>query len=146
MHLFTLVAGIILLVGVFICEKYRTILSVFLLLLSLAWAAAILRFDFFIQRQGKFLRVFEANIMEKTGAIPLWESWKFSSGSASYIVPLADIIACAVIVVPTLYLLFNPSLKFFNTNNIKGGKLYAWGISVLLLLILISLAVVPKIV
>ena len=146
MHFFTLVVTIVLLAGVYICERKESILSVFLPLLSLAWAAAILRFDFFIQRQGKFLRVFEGHLSERMNSLPLWESWKALSVSTAYIVPIADIVAFAVIVVPTLYLLFKPSRRYFENNNISGGKLYAGCISILLFLFLISLAIVPIIV
>ncbi len=146
MHLFTLTVVIILFTGICVVERHQTILSVFLPLLTLAWGAAIVRFDFFVHRQAKFLRVLEAHIIEKSGSVPLWESWKFSSTSPAYIIPIADIIAFAVILVPTLYLLFNKSPKYFEANQIKGGKLYAWGVTAILFLLLLSLAIIPTIV
>lgn len=145
MHIFTLIVGIVLLIGVFIVERRKTILSVFLPLLSLAWAAAIVRFDFFIQRQAAFLRVLEKNISEKSGSIPLWETWKSSLSSTAFVVPLADLIACAVIVVPTIYLLFNPTLEFFESKKLRGGNVYAWSISSILIILLLFLAVIPLI-
>lgn len=128
MHLFTLVVVIALFAGIFVCERKQTILGVFLPLVSLAWAAAILRFDYFIHRQGKFLRILEEHITLKSGAIPLWETWKYSSASEAYVIPIADIVICIVIIIPTTYLLFNLSFKFFEVNNIRGGKFYAWSV------------------
>jgi hypothetical protein len=143
MHIFTLVVVVVLLMGVFIVERRKTILSVFLPLLSLAWAAAIVRFEFFVHRQAAFLRIIETRVSEITGTIPLWETWKSTLDSMAFVVPLADLIACAVIVVPTLYLLFNSSAEFFESKNIRGGNLYAWGASFVLILLLLFLAVIP---
>lgn len=145
MHIFTVIVVIVLLIGVFIVERRKTILSVFLPLLSLAWAAAIVRFDFFIHRQTAFLRIIEIRISEKSGSIPLWETWRSTLKSTAFVVPIADSIAFAVIIAPTLYILFNSNVKFFESNNIKGGKLYAYTVTAILLLLLLSLAIIPRI-
>lgn len=65
MHWFTLIVVVVLLVGVCIVENRRTVLSVFLPLLSIAWAASILRFDFFVHRQAAYLRALEASVLQK---------------------------------------------------------------------------------
>lgn len=145
MHWFTLAVAVLLLLGVLIAESRQTILSVFLPLLSLAWAAAMVRFDFFIHRQAAYLRAVEAQLQAGGVSVPLWESWKMSLRSTQYIVPIADVIACAVIVVPTIYLLFGPAQKFFQLRQWRWGNVYAWSISILILLLLCSLTVIPKI-
>jgi hypothetical protein len=145
MHIFTLVVVIALLIGVFLVEGRKTILSVFLPLLSLAWAAGMVRFDFFIHRQAAFLRVLETHISEKSGSTPLWETWKSSLTSTAFVIPIADLIVFAVIIIPTFYILFTSCAKFFESNNIKGGRLYVWSVSSILLLLLLSLAIIPVI-
>lgn len=145
MHWFTLAVALTLLGGVFINELRQTALSVFLPLLSLAWAAAMVRFDFFIHRQAAYLRALEAQMQQGGISIPLWESWKPSLHATPLVVPLADAIASAVIVVPTIYLLFGPAQQVFASRQWRGAKPYAWLISALLILSLCSLAGVPEI-
>jgi hypothetical protein len=144
MHWFTLAVVLALLAGVFVVEKRQTVLSVFLPLLSLAWAAAMVRFDFFIHRQAAYLRALEAQMQQGGVSMPLWETWKMSLRAASFVVPAADIIASAAIVVPTVYLLFGPARQVFITRKWRGAKLYAWLVAALLILSLCSLAVIPK--
>jgi hypothetical protein len=134
-----------LLTGVFIVENRKTILSVFLPLLSLAWAAAMVRFDFFIHRQAAYLRIIEPQLQSRGVSIPLWESWKFSLRSTQFIVPIADLIAVAVIVIPTIYLLFVPAQQYFQSHQWKFGKFYAWIVSGLIVALLCSLIFIPKI-
>ena len=145
MHWFSVIVALVLLAGTWIIELRKTIVSVFLPLLSIAWAAAMVRFDFFIHRQAAYLRALESHLAQTNPSLPLWESWKMSLRSTQYIVPIADLIACAVIVVPTLYLLFGPAYEFFQLRNWKGGKLYAWIVSIILLSLLLSLTIIPKI-
>src|SRR5437667_7915181 len=78
MHVTTLVVVILLLAGIWLAERRPTVLTVFLPLLSLAWAASVVRFDFLIQRQGAYLRTAESTLQSRGVAIPLWESWKSS--------------------------------------------------------------------
>lgn len=146
MHWFSIVVAITILVGALVVEmRGRTILSVFLPLLAVAWAAAMVRFDFFIHRQAAYLRQLEAQMRESGIALPLWETWKASLRSTVIIVPAADVLASAVIVIPTLYLLFGPAQQFFQRSGWRWGKLYAWTLSAILILLLASLAVIPKI-
>jgi hypothetical protein len=146
MHWFSIVVALTLLVGVFVVETRRTtILSVFLPLLSLAWAAAMVRFDFFIHRQAAYLRELESRLPETGVFVPMWESWKTSLQATPSVIPAADAIASAVIVVPTIYLLFGPSLGFFRERGWKGGKAYAYTVSTLMILLLLSLTVIPRI-
>jgi hypothetical protein len=144
MHWFTLVTAITLLASVWIIEHRRTILSLFVPLLSLAWAAAMVRFDFFIHRQAAYLRSLESRLQE-TGAMPLWETWKAKSRSTQFVVPLLDIIAVTVIVLPTLYLLFGPAREYCRTKQWRWATIYAWAVSIMLVGLLLSLAVIPKI-
>lgn len=145
MHWFTLAVVLTLLAGVFVIEVRQTILSVFLPLLSLAWAVAVVRFDFFIHRQAAYLRVLETQMQQGGISVPLWETWKMSLKATPFVVPLADAIASAAIVVPTVYLLFGPAQQVFTARGWRGAKLYAWLVSALLVLSLGSLTTIPKI-
>lgn len=144
MHWFTLAVVLTLLAGVFIVEVRQTILSVFLPLLSLAWAVAMVRFDFFIHRQAAYLRTLEAHMQQGGISMPLWETWKMSLRATPFVIPVADIVASAAIVAPTVYLLFGPARQVFTARGWRGAKLYAWLVAALLILSLCSLAVIPK--
>ena len=144
-HVTTWIVVLMLLVGTWIVEKRKTILSVILPLLSLSWAAAMVRFDFFIHRQGAYLRLLEARMQEQGISIPLYESWKYSLQSTKFVVPITDLIAIWIITVPTLYLLSGPLQEYFLQNQWRGGKLYAWGVASLFVILLASLAFIPKI-
>ncbi|HEX5734693.1 MAG TPA: hypothetical protein VF131_17815 [Blastocatellia bacterium] len=145
MHWYSLVVVIVLLAGVWIVEVRPTILSIFLPIISVAWAAAMVRFDLFIHRQGAYLRYLEAEMTDNNSSIQLWETWKVGLRATPYVVPIADLFAVAVVVTPTIYLLFGPSQQFFKSRQWKGGSVYAWSLTVLLFLLLSSLLVIPKI-
>jgi hypothetical protein len=142
LHWFTLIVALSIVMGTVLIERLgKTILSIFLPLLSLAWAASVLRFDFFIHRQAAYLRLLE----ERTpNALPMWETWKAGLRSTALVVPFADIIVSAVIVVPTIYLLFGPAQTYLTSRSSNWGRAYALGVSTILILVLLSLAVVPK--
>jgi len=145
MHWFSIIIALSLLIGILMVELRKSILSVFLPLLSISWAASMVRFDFFIHRQAAYLRTLESQMRDTGVSIPLWESWKASLRATQFVIPIADTIACTVIVIPTIYLLFGPSRQFFRDHRWKGGKAYAWAASILLLLLLCFLAAIPKI-
>jgi hypothetical protein len=145
MHWFSLIIALVVLSGTWIIELRKTIASVFLPLLSLAWAAAMVRFDFFIHRQAAYLRALESQFTQDNSSRLLWESWKMTLRSTRFVVPIADLIACAVIVAPTVYLLFGPSYQFFQSKGWKGGKAYAWTVTLTLFALLLSLAAIPTI-
>lgn len=145
MHWFSVIVALVLLIGIWIIEIRKTIVSIFLPLLSLAWAAAMVRFDFFIHRQAAYLRALESQFTQNNPSLLFWESWKMSLRSTQLIVPIADLIACAVIVVPTIYLLFGPAYQFFQSNGWRRGKAYAWIVTLILLFLLLSLAAIPTI-
>jgi len=145
MHVTTLLVVLLLLGGTWLCETRKSILSVVLPILSLAWAAAIVRFDYFIHRQGAYLRAVEARLQQSGVSIPLWETWKSSLSSTAIIVPITDFIAIAVVVVLTIYLLFGPAQDFFLDKRWQGRKVYAWGLITLIGLLLCSLPFIPKI-
>ena len=144
MHVTTLIVVVILLGGIWLIEHRTSFLSVVLPLLSLAWAAAIVRFDYFIHRQGAYLRAVEAHMQAAGISIPLWESWKSSLRLTSVVVPIADFIAIIVVLVPTIYLLFGLAQEFFNVKKWQGGKIYAWGVLIVLGCLLGCLPFIPK--
>jgi hypothetical protein len=145
MHFFSIVAVVILLLGVWITETRKTILSVFIPLISIAWAATMVRFDFFIHRQTSYLRFIETQLAVENNNMPLWETWRLNLRSTQIVVPIADIIAFSVILIPTVYLLFGPSRQFFEAKDWKGASLYAWSLICVLLILICCLAFIPRI-
>lgn len=145
MHWFSLIVLLSLLAGALIVEKRDSILSVFLPLVSIAWAASMLRFDFFIHRQNAYLRHIEPELQKSALPFPIWESWKNSLRATKVIVPVADIAVFLVIGVITCYLLFGPAKIYFNNRGWKRHRFYAWGIVLVLLILLGSLPFVPTI-
>ena len=145
MHVTTLIVVILLLGGTWLVEGRKSIVSVLLPLLSLAWAAAIVRFDFFIHRQAAYLRAVEARLQESGISVPLWETWKSSLRSTSIVVPISDFIAILVIVIPTIYLLFGPTQDYFVLKQWRGGTVYTWGVLITLGLLLGFLPFIPMI-
>lgn len=146
MHWISLLVILALFTGVWVVEKARpTILSVFLPLLSLAWAAAVVRFDFFIHRQAAYLRLLEGQMREAGTAFPLWETWKASLRATPFVVPAADAIIFVVIIIPTVYLLRGPAREYFQLRQWRGEKIYAWGVLAGIVLLLCFLAVIPQI-
>lgn len=143
MHVTTLLVVLILLGGIWLSEKRKSIVSVFLPLLSLAWAASIVRFDYFIHRQGAYLRVVEARLQQSGVSIPLWETWKSSLSSTAIVMPIADFMAILVVVVPTIYLLLSPAQDYLSEKNWRGRRVYAWGIIAIIGLLLSFLPFIP---
>lgn len=141
----TLIVVIVLLIGTYLIENRKSIVSVALPLLTLSWAAATVRFDYFIHRQAAYLRIAEDHIQESGISIPLWETWKFSLRSTSFIVPIADLMAILVILLPTAYLLFGPAQEFFIFKQWRGHKAYACGVSVAIVFLLCFLLFIPRI-
>jgi hypothetical protein len=144
MHLTTIVVVIALLVGVWLGEKRESIVNVFLPLLSLSWAAAMVRFDFFIHRQAAYLRALEASLHERGGAVPLWETWKVSLQSTRVVIPVADVFAILIVVVITTYLLFGPARKVFTSRGWPAHRLYSWLILLSTIGLLLFLPFIPK--
>ena len=145
MHWFSIVVALALLVGIVFVERHKTILSVFLPLLTISWAAAMVRFDFFIQRQAAYLRSVESELRSQGMSIPLWETWKATVRATPFLIPPLDAIVSSVIVIPTIYVLFGPSQEFFHDRQWPGARVYAWMVSALIAFLLCSLAVVPRI-
>jgi type IV secretory pathway VirB2 component (pilin) len=145
MHVTTLIVVTLLLGGCWLAENRKSVISIFLPLLSLAWAAAIVRFDFFIHRQAAYLRAVEARLQDLGVSVPLWEIWKSSLRSTSVVMPIADFIAILVIVIPTIYLLFGPARDYFILKKWRGGGAYAWGVLITLGLLLCFLPFIPMI-
>lgn len=145
MHVTTLLVVILLLAGTWLNEDRKSVISVTLPLLTLAWAAAIVRFDFFIHRQAAYLRALESRMRESGVATPLWETWKSSLSSTGIIVPITDFIAILVVIVPTVYLLFGPAQEYFAAKGWPGGKAYKWGVIIAVGFLLGCLPFIPKI-
>lgn len=134
-----------LLIGIWISEHKPTVLSVFLPLVSVSWAASVVRFDYLIQRQGAYLRVLEADLQQHGITPPLWESWKRSLHSTSVVMPLMDSLGVLVVIATTAYLLFGPARAIFETKGWRGQRLYAWATLILTVALLACLPVIPKI-
>lgn len=145
MHVTTLLVIVLLFSGIWLAERRRSAISVFLPLLSLSWAASIVRFDYFIHRQGAYLRAVEYNMAKSGVSIPLWETWKSSLRSTVFVVPFADLVAVLVIVLPTTYLLFGPAQEFFGEKGWRWGRAYAWGVLLILGSLLCFLPLIPRI-
>jgi hypothetical protein len=101
-----------------------------------------LRFDFFIHRQAAYLRFLETQTKNQ---VPLWDTWKSNLHSTALLVPVADVIATAVIVIPTLYVLYGPAQEYFRERAWSWGRLYAVTVSLILISLLLSLLAVPMI-
>ena len=144
MHLTTVVVVITLLVGVWISEQRESILSVLLPLLSVSWAGAMVRFDFFIHRQAAYLRAFEDSLRQKGLVVPLWETWKVSLQSTRVVIPIADVFTTLIVVIVTAYLLFGPSRRFFKTRAWPAYRLYSWLILLSTIGLLLFLPFIPK--
>ena len=144
MHLTTVVVVISLLIGVWLSEYRESMISVFLPLLSVSWAAAMVRFDFFIHRQAAYLRAVEDSLRQNGLTVPLWESWKSALRSTAVVIPIADVFATLIIVVVTAYLLFGPSCKVFKSRAWPAHRLYSWSILLSTIGLLLFLPFIPK--
>lgn len=146
MHLTTIFVVFVLLAGTWLVETRRSFVSLLLPLLSLAWAAAIVRFDFFVHRQAAYLRALELSLQKRTGTdVPFWELSKAQLRSTRYVVPTADALSFLIIIVPTIYLLFGPCKSLFKERQWRGHLLYAWTVLLLIILLLSSLPFIPRI-
>jgi hypothetical protein len=143
MHVTTIIVVIALLVGVWVSEKQDSIISVLLPLLSLSWAAAMVRFDLFIHRQAAYLRALEASLHESGLAVPLWEGWKASLKSTRVVIPIADVFVTLIVVLITCYLLFGPAKRFFDSRHWPAHRLYSWFILLSTISLLLFLAWLP---
>ena len=143
MHVVTLAVAVILIAGVWVVEARPTVLSVLLPFLSLAWAAAILRFDYFIHRQGAYLRALESHLTATGTSYPLWEIWKGSRRSTMFVLPALDFVGCTVIVIPTLYLLLGPAREYFKAHQWPGASAFAYSMTILLIGLLAILGIIP---
>ena len=145
MHLTTIVVVVVVLVGIWVAERRATVVSVFLPLLSLAWAAAVLRFDYLIQRQGAYLRTIETRLHDGGVSMPLWETWKRSLASTRVVMPITDLLVVSVVVITTAYLLFGPTRTLFVEKGWPAHRLYSWTILLLTCALLACLPFLPRI-
>lgn len=143
MHWISLAVIIILFAGLIILENRKSVLSVFLPLICPAWAASILRFDFFIHRQAAYLRNLEVKIQESGFNFPLWENWKSEHTSGFLIVPLADLIIFLIIVISTAYILFTYTSEHFERKKWRFRKFYVWSILFITIALLSIIPFVP---
>lgn len=143
MHWLTIIVALAVLGGLWLVEVRPSLLAVFLPLLSTAWAASILRFDLFIHRQATYLRLIEESDRSSRLNVLSWDAWKSTLISTNVFVPVADLIACSVIVVPTLYLLFGSCQAQFVRLGWRAAKLYAWGVATVMCGSLVLLAAIP---
>lgn len=143
MHLTTIVVVIALLAGVWLNERRVSMVSVLLPLLSLSWAAAMVRFDFFIHWQAAYLRLLEGSLRQSGVVTPLWETWKASLGSTRVVIPIADLFAVLIVLVTTAYLLFGPAREVFKARAWPAHLAYSCAILLLTVGLLCSLPFVP---
>ena len=143
MHLTTIVVVIMLLTGVWLCERRESVVSVLLPLLSLSWAAAMVRFDFFIHRQAAYLRAVEGTLRESGVITPLWETWKYSLRSTRVMMPIADVFAVLIVLAPTAYLLFGPARQVFKQRDWPAQRAYCWGVLLLTVGLICLLPFIP---
>jgi hypothetical protein len=143
MHLTTIVVVIALLAGVWLSERRESVLSVLLPLLSLFWAAAIVRFDFFVHRQAAYLRVVEGSLRQLGVVTPLWETWKASLRSTRVVIPVADFFGVLIVLVPTAYLLFGPARAVFKARGWPARRTYCWAVLLVIVGLLCLLPFIP---
>jgi hypothetical protein len=142
-HVVTLVAFGSLLAGAAWTETRHSVVSVLLPLLSVAWAASVVRFDYFIHRQGAYLRALEAEFQSAGPGMPLWETWKAALGPARMIVAAMDVVVFGCIVAVTAYLSFGPAREYLRVQGWHGAAWYPWVILASLSLLLLLLAFIP---
>jgi hypothetical protein len=138
MHLTTLVVLAVVIIGVTYADRHRTVLSVFIPVVTLSWAAAVARFDYLIHRQGAFVAA-----LEQSAGVFGWETWKATLKAKAFVMPIFDVLSTCAIVIPTIYLLFGPATMTFRERQWRGVRLYRWGILGLLTVLLIGLAIGP---
>ena len=144
MHWVSLAIAITLLTGTAYCETRTSVLSALLPLLGVAWAAATLRFDFLIHRQGAYLQHLETTLTQQGGPI-LWETWKQQHHAQNIALPILDLIASIPIIAATAYLAFRPATQYLTRNAVPGARAYPWAIIILQLTLLALLGIIPTI-
>lgn len=144
MHWLSIVVVIALFAGVAFCEARTTVLSVLLSLLGIAWAAATLRFDFLIHRQGAYLRQLESAHVQQ-GASMMWETWKQEHRSQNLALPILDLLAALPIVAATAYLACRSARLYLTKCSIPGARAYPWVVMILQMTLLALLAIIPVI-
>ncbi len=144
MHWVSLAVAITLLAGTAFCESRTTALSVLLPLLGVAWAAATVRFDFLIHRQGAYLQHLEATLTQQ-GVPILWETWKQQQHAQKIALPILDLIASIPIIAASAHLAFRPATQYLAKNAFPGARAYSWVIITLQLTLLALLGIIPTI-
>lgn len=145
MHWFSIITAVVILAVLLFTETRKSIISVFLPIFTIAWAASMVRFDFFIHRQIAYLRTIEPQIKSTELSFQLWESWRQSLIATKYIIPIADIFICCAIVIPTIYISFVSTQEYFKLRQWRGGRIYAWSTSIVIIFLLLSLIVIPQV-
>jgi hypothetical protein len=143
LHAFTLIVFLALIIGAWVCEKQKTILSVLLPILSLAWAASVVRFDFFIHRLGAYLRPIEANLL-RNSPVPPWEIWKSNLAATRILIPIADVIAFGAILATTSFILIGPTRGYFEERGWRGSSSYTTAILLIMVALFITVAFIPR--
>lgn len=143
LNLITFFVAVCLLTGCKLIENRKTVLRVFLPLISLAWAAAVVRFDFLIHRQGIYLMEVESRMRQGGTNFPLWETWKAERTFGTFLIPLTDLLIFPLIIIPTAFIIFNYTQPYFVENQWKFGRAYAWGILISIIVLLSLTPFVP---
>jgi hypothetical protein len=140
MHAVSVVVILALLFGTWLVERRSTVLSVLLPFLAITWAAGMLRFEFFIQRQGAYLRAFER---QADPGYATWELWKAGFTPTKIVVPLADVFTVSVVFVTTAYLVFGPARYYLRDRNPGLARVFPWLVLGCLGVLMISWAIIP---
>lgn len=144
LHWLSLIVLLSLLVGAFICEARRTVLCMLLPLLSVAWAASVVRLDFFIHRIGAYLQPIEERLLQNTN-IPSWESWKSNLIATKTLVPVADIFIFISIIAVTAFVLRGPTRAYFEERRWRGAGWYSAAVLIVILMLLSIVQFIPTI-
>ena len=138
MHVTTLVVLCIILTITAYVERRQSALSVLMPLVTVSWAAAMVRFDYLIHRQGAYV-----SFVERTTGTQGWETWRTGLTATVYVMPFLDALSVLAIVAPTVFVLFGPAKRWCDEQASRFGALYRWIVLIAIVSLLASLGAVP---
>ena len=126
-------------------------MSALLALYADAWAAAVLRLDYLIQRQGAYVRTLESALAPGPGASTTWEAWKAGAVATTWVLPITDLVASLAVVAPALFIIWGPFRRFWRErqaddragDEARRATCYASVATALLAVPLLALPTVP---
>ena len=138
MHVTTLIVLSLFLAITAYVEYRKSILSVMMPLIAVSWAAAMVRFDYLIHRQGAYI----AFVEHATGAQG-WETWRKGLMATAYVMPLLDGLSVLAIVALTGFVAFGPATQYLRARGSVWANSYRWIVMIAVALLLASLGAVP---